>query len=478
MPRFILTTVSLLVMLTVVEPCLAQDNPTARENRLPGTQNWVLKKWELGETNMSEPIQGFASKTSVEVGESIDLHVSVFRSRTARSSAPANSFMVEVYRMGYYGGAGGRLMTTIGPLEGRNLTNQVFRSAAGAWESDWPPAYTLKIPREWISGVYLAKLIRLNGGFESYIIFVVTERSRASDFLFQVSDMTWQAYNNWPVPWESSLYEDRIWENSFNRPYGMATRNPPSVEQYAQVMGSGQFLHWEYGLCYFMESQGYDVTYCSQMDVHYYPDLLLNHRCWISVGHDEYWSVDMYNNVTRARDRGVNLAFFSGNIMSGEFRFRPSYLDGEKDRVFSRHHAPFSDAALVGAGPTFNASGDWVVNLPDHWIFAGTDLKKGDRFLNLAGWEVQANPADYPTMEVVGQVKVYRGRYLLTGSSTLYSVPSGAMVFNASSIFWSLGLADWPGRTVLAQIHVDERVRHITRNVLDRFKKGPAAKQK
>ena len=51
---------------------------------------------------------------------------------------------------------------------------------------------------------------------------------------------------------------------SFDRPYG----------KYAQIfdhplsIGSGEFLLWEFPLCYWLESRGYDVTYCSNSDMH------------------------------------------------------------------------------------------------------------------------------------------------------------------------------------------------------------------
>ena len=40
---------------------------------------------------------------------------------------------------------------------------------------------------------------------------------------------------------------------------------------------------------------------------------LLEHKVFLSVGHDEYWSGAQRANVEAARDAGVNLAFFSGN---------------------------------------------------------------------------------------------------------------------------------------------------------------------
>ncbi len=74
----------------------------------------------------------------------------------------------------------------------------------------------------------------------------------------------------------------------------------------------------------FLEEQGYDVTYTSGSDVDANGSLLLNHKVFISSGHDEYWSAAQRANVTNARDHGVNLAFFSGNEIFWKTRWGAS----------------------------------------------------------------------------------------------------------------------------------------------------------
>ena len=71
----------------------------------------------------------------------------------------------------------------------------------------------------------------------------------------------------------------------------------------------------------FLEENGYDVSYTSAADVDRDGSLLLNHKVFISSGHDEYWSAGQRANVEAARDAGVNLAFFSGNEMFWKTRW-------------------------------------------------------------------------------------------------------------------------------------------------------------
>ena len=77
-----------------------------------------------------------------------------------------------------------------------------------------------------------------------------------------------------------------------------------------------------------LEANGYDVTLhrgrrCRSRT----PALLRNHRVFLSVGHDEYWSAGQRANVEAARDAGVHLAFFSGNEVFWKTRWENS-IDG------------------------------------------------------------------------------------------------------------------------------------------------------
>jgi hypothetical protein len=72
---------------------------------------------------------------------------------------------------------------------------------------------------------------------------------------------------------------------SFNRPYYIDT----SSKNFTQV-GAGFFLRWEVMMVRWLERNGYDVTYCTSVDNHENSSLLLSHKGFLSVGHDEYWS--------------------------------------------------------------------------------------------------------------------------------------------------------------------------------------------
>src|SRR5262249_22807479 len=138
-------------------------------------------------------------------------------------------------------------------------------------ECQWTNPYTLTIPSTWVSGVYLVKLTALSSGKQSYIVFVVRQDSRNSAILFNSSVTTYQAYNNWPGPSANghSLYTFNsagsiaAYKVSFNRPY---YKDPDST--YIAGVGSMYYLRWEYNMVRWLEMSGYDVAYCTDIDVH------------------------------------------------------------------------------------------------------------------------------------------------------------------------------------------------------------------
>ncbi len=436
-------------------------------------------------------IEGYCSRQSVKAGETLDLFV---------STRPAARFQLEVFRMGYYDGAGARLMGAFGPFEGREQTvpeigEQRLR------ECRWEKTTTLTIPEDWVSGVYLGRLTTLPDRadepyWQSYVVFIVKD-DRPADLLFQCSDNTWQAYNRWPV--NESLYTDPRAAHapgvsvSFNRPYGKYNQifeNPLSF-------GSGEFLLWEYPLCYWLEKEGYDVTYCSNVD-----NLELGNltRCkaLLSVGHDEYWDLRQYRNVKQAIDEGVSVLWLSANDVymvtpfTADAQGRPNrrltretcfgeFREEEKE-AYAKVLGPFEkpgpdERDIIGARTIvpFNGGGDWTCAKPGHWLFEGTGMKLGESIPGLVGWEFHGDPdTARPGLEVVAEGNVWAGGTRLGKyAATVFEGPKKNIVFNASTIFWSQGLSDPPGHMIpwshWSRPHgPDERVQRITKNALKR----------
>jgi hypothetical protein len=468
-------------------PAVERSNPITRENAQQGTSDWQLTYTRVDPaTKYRCPwIEGYVSQSTTAAGDELQLFV---------STRPAAEFQVEIFRLGYYGGLGARRVQTLGPFAGKPQPDPPV-GPQRLRECRWEPTATIKIPADWTSGVYLGKLsLTGKGRYQSYVVFIVRD-NRPADIVFQCSDHTWQAYNRWPDNY--SLYDDGIsqWSLggetrvSFDRPYG----------KYCQVVdaplsqGSGEFLLWEFPFAYWLEQHGYDVTYVGNSDVHRSADTITRGRVFLSVGHDEYWSLEQYHHVKQAIDQGVNVGFFSGNTCCFVTPVSPSSA-GVPQRIITRagrygglleaeqgRMGPFqlegpNENLLIGARTIspFNGSGDWIVTQPDHWLFADTGMKKGDRIPGLVGWEFHGDPAKIPGLQVVAEGETINGGgQSAHWTATIYPGPKNNWVFNASTIYWSQGLSSPPGH-VLPLAHYgrphgpDRRVQQITRNFLAR----------
>ncbi len=84
----------------------------------------------------------------------------------------------------------------------------------------------------------------------------------------------------------------------------------------------------DYPLIRWLEANGYDVSYMGGADTGHRAAELLEHRCLISPGHDEYWSSEERGAFKSARDAGVNLAFLSGNSIFWKTRWENSVAGG------------------------------------------------------------------------------------------------------------------------------------------------------
>jgi hypothetical protein len=462
----------------------------SRENRKPGTTNWQLSAMRpnAGKGFRTSLVEGYAFRQSVKAGDRLPV---------ALSANPARQVILEIYRMGYYGGTGARLVDTLGPVAVKPQPEPPIEENR-LRQCRWEPTLDIRVDGGWVSGVYLGKLRTVpeskhEHSWQSYIVFVVRD-DRKADVLFQVSDNTWAAYNQWPDTY--SLYTDprHPWAPdiavSFDRPYGKYSQ---IFADHPLSMGSGEFLLWEFPLAYWLEMLGYDVSYVSNSDM-VEPAQFLRGRVFLSVGHDEYWDLRQYENALAAVKAGVSQLYLSGNAVFGLSPFQPA-PDGRPNRIINRQGIfgglygdfpeffkyPFPREAppakkLIGAQSVFpfNGGGDWICRQPRHWMFQGTGMKQDDAIPGLVGWEHHGDPADIAGLEVVAAGEVLSGGSRPSAyTSTIYPGPSGNIVFNASTIWWAQGLSSPPGH-ILPWSHFirphgpDARVQRITSNLLQR----------
>jgi Domain of unknown function (DUF4347)/Domain of unknown function (DUF4082) len=459
---------------------VAAQNAIVLENQKAGTTAWQIPATNLA-TN--DEISGYADATSINKGQALNLKVSL---------AQAGQYRINVYRLGYYGGAGGRLISSSNLLNGVTQSAPTTDPTTRLVEYNWNNSYTLQTSATWTTGLYLAKLTDSRTGKQTDVQFVVRDDNRPADLGFQDAVTTAQAYNTYGG---YSAYDfnsaggQQAYKISFDRP---VARNDINTSM----------ITWEYDMARWMESQGYDVSYYSNLDVHTKPLQLYSQKTFLSVGHDEYWSMEMRNNVEQARDNGTNLAFFSANTAYWRVRFEPSstgqsnrtmviYKDSwnldpvaqqDSSQATTRFRSPVlnrPENALLGVMYIGNGGGtgfDYVVSNASDSYYANTGLNNGDLLTGLVGyeWDAVVNNGFTPAgLVVLSESPVSEpdpdiAPFLPPGTNTTianavrYTAPSGAKVFSTGSLQWMWGLNSDGGTNP----RFDQRAQQIAVNVL------------
>ncbi len=465
---------------------LPGNNPIVAENALFGTIGWMIPRGAEATTE----IQAYVSARSVAPGQSLTFYVS-----TQEEGTP---YELAIFRMGWYQGAGGRLMTSVqltGQAQGYydaktfqlvNCPSAFHDPVTGLVEARWRPSYTLTIPHDWTTGIYLVKCIDVHGK-QTYTTFDVLGNATAP-YVIVTADTTYAAYNNWggqclyPASSKNGIPASKV---SFDRPSSMQH-------------GSDQVLVFEANTIRWLEREGYNVSYMSNIDLHMHPEKLLQHKAYLSIGHDEYWTKEMRDGVEAARDRSVGLAFLEANAAYWQIRLEPNSA-GVPQRTVVCYKVLSQDSNATDSGgvvkndlardPFFGVDNarvtslwrDPIIGRPENamigimyssynsnlprvaWKFnsqnadapflhaallQGTGLQPGRSYDNgLVGYEWdrifnnEHTPAGLQVLATSETLSIYGESD--TSNTTYYIAPSGALVFASGSIYWTAALDNY-----------------------------------
>lgn len=463
------------------------------ENTRAGTSAWRIDAPVPGASSRIPTgwIEGYADTTSARPGQTVTLFV----------ACDAPSWHAEVYRMGWYGGDLGRLIWTSEDIEKQWQFAEEVAATPDELGNDtkmrraaWGPSLALTVTDEWPPGSYLVKLVASSG--EAHYVPLTVRRDSAVGSLVVVSAVTtWQAYNPWGG---CSLYEcfdgpGRSKVVSFDRPYAR-TYN----------WGSADFLTHELPLIALIEELGIDTAYVTDIDLHTsglgendeLDAVFAGRTALLTTGHDEYYSTPMRDTLERARDAGVNLAFFGANAVYRHIRLEPND-DGLPYRQMPNYRVA-GDDPLTESDP-LQSTVQWrnpplarpesdligvqyfaagitaalrVVNA-SNWVFDDVDVRNGSSFRRLVSIEADGlgpSEATPENLEVLaaGPVRYKDSEY--DHAMTYYSTDNGAGVFASGTIAWinALDAEYWDDEDTT------EFVRGVTARVLRVFAEGPA----
>jgi hypothetical protein len=445
------------------------DNPIARENASEGDAEW----W--GEHAPSHAIEGYASQCSVRAGDWLQLCV---------STRPAARYRVTVHRLGWYAGKGGRTVARQPRLgDAQGLEREVPEPQPGPHidAARWPVTDLIHIGEDWVSGVYIARLTLTTGkhaGTGAFVPFVVRPAlGTASTILVQQPVTTAQAYNNWggkSLYTSNSTDKEAAVKVSFDRPY--------PAWRAANLNARWPFV-WDYQLLRFLEREGFDVAYTTDIDTHREPWSLVGHRLLMTSGHDEYWTGEMRDGFDAAMADGANLVCMGANTAYWQMRFE----DDERTMVEYRWRAadPESSRALKtemfrnldparpecllwgvqyqeGLTPAGQAPRHYELepaSLTHPWM-KDTGFEHPATLEGLVGYEWDAIQEGLEPSEATVFFH-YDCPELSHADALAHRAPSGSLVFAAGSLQLSWGLDDWDHEG-----HADERLQRFMRNAL------------
>ena len=454
------------------------------ENSKPGDGSW----FPSGAPERS--IEGYTSETSVAPGGTVEFHV---------STKPSQQYRIDVYRVGWYDSKGGRLVRELPESEGRPRSQPNPDAETGLVECDWPVTDTFDVPSNLTTGLYLAHFVLTSGPnrgkstADAFFVRPSEQRTRQSNIVVQMPIATSQAYNSWGG---KSLYgfqsdgepADKI---SYHRPHG--------------IPFPGNHLGYAIHAVRFLESEGYEISYVSDVDVHRNPDLLRDYQLAISAGHDEYWSQTQRDAFEAAQDDGVNLVFLGANICYWQIRYEDdeSTIVGYKKNIeddprsgtqrqtslFRNLPTPRPESELEGVqfdGATYGTKyPDYTVveEALDHPWMEGTGFEPGDTLTSLVGYEWDRIFPENNVPELTQFFHYEDGSEGLdisrpnNADSVGYTADSDAQVFSTGSLNFSWGLDPAPdewGGTLYQQYSTgydvsgaDPRLQRFMRNILD-----------
>lgn len=444
------------------------SNPIITENLNAGTTAWKITQ------GSNTQIQAYGNATSFNPGDTVNFFVS--------TQSAGTTYSMNIYRLGYYGGKGACLKaSTAGnvgvaqgywDLIGRTLNNcptLLYDATTHLTEAGWASTDSWTIPNNACTGIYAA-IFQDQNGYQWGATFVVRGNSPA-DYAYVRAYTTEAGYNDWGG---YSLYTNpQGVKTSFNRPntYNAGVHNVYQLEIPA--------IQW-------LEQQGYNLSYLSNVDVQVNGAILLNYKAYLTVGHDEYWTYEMRAAVESARNAGVGLGFFGGNDCYWQMRLENDHA-GTANRTVVCYKVgtftgrPYSNDPLYGVDNT-RVTTQWrdtLINRPEsqmmgsmfsdfitftqtsnfQWTVgnaATSTLLNGTGLVNGAsyGTDCVGNEWDKVQTGSPGNIQVIGASNVMNNSSqpdisqsTTYVGPGGALVFAAGSICWTwcLGSYRWLG---------------------------------
>jgi hypothetical protein len=447
----------------------------AAENRHPGTRrSRVPAHW-----SSTPALAGFLGQNaSTPRRRTVDLYI----------NSTLHSVRIRAFRVGYYHGAGQRLVWTSGAVRVRRQRPCALQRGTRMVSCPWAVTTTVNTGR-WPEGLYYL-ILTARSGQAHMIPLVVESASVKGKAVLVVNDCTMEAYNRWGgyslYTGPGNNYRTRSYKVSFDRPYS----NPTEIDERDSPLIRAAESNRPPGL---------RLAYTTESQITTNPSMARGATAVIFSGHSEYWSPAMRHTIETARNRGTNVVFFGANNVywrtrleasrAGAGRVEVCYREARLDPARFSHpdavttqwrQGPRPDAESTLTGAVYGdlqATGTFTVTNPGFFAFTGTGAARGATYPGLIQGETDRiyPTAKYPLLRHPANLHVFAhspesGRHTAHGwaDSTFYTTSAGAGVLDMASMDWLLAQTE---STVPARSRAFAT--RVTQNIIAAAATGP-----
>lgn len=331
---------------------------------------------------------------------------------------------------------------------------------------NWHQSFVYKIPSNLKSSLYSLRLESGNSYHE--IPIIIKNKTHKSDLAIILHTNTMHAYNTWGG---INFYNYNVKDNSQRKLSKIISKNRPNKSPFKSnhlFQGTIPVMKWIYENNY-----SYEVLCDESLKIS--KTNLNNINTLMFISHSEYWCKEMYSNVENFKNKGGNIISLGGNIAYFKINTFSHYIESCKDESIHLDGSQGGYWHLLGKPASkifgsqydssgFDTYGPYEVLLPEHWVFNGLNLKKGD-LVGTVGRGASGHELDKITIHspknishLATGINKFKNRKVKGADMTYYETEAGSKIFSTGSI------------TSVHNIKKDNQVQKILENVLEKFK--------
>ena len=257
-------------------------NPIVCENTQTGNPS---SEWDIAGAGDST-IQGFATDISANKGDTVHFKV----------TTTAAHFNIDIYRLGYYNGMGARKIASVTNITGKSQAACLVDAVTHLVDcGNWSEFGDLGGPGH-------RRLRHLHRQAGRGPTPAAPATSRSSFATMRASPICCFRPRTPPGRPTTSTADSASTRETRHRRVKVSYNRPFATRGQSTGFGTSDWLFYtEYPMVRWLEANGYNVSYSSGVDTDRRGTLIKNHKVFLSVGHDEYWSSQQRANVEAAR---------------------------------------------------------------------------------------------------------------------------------------------------------------------------------